>query len=258
MKMTKDYKRFFFINSNQQNFYNMKNRFLILMSFLVITTSLSAQDFLDGASTFSSSKESYFTLMDGTEITAFIADIDRKKGLIEEITIKDADKKKRVLKPAEIKHMYLPPSGWDKLARADRMMGDITKWDDDKSAHATHIKDGYVYFETTEVMIKKNKMTLLLQLVNPGFGSKIKVFFDPYASESASFGVGGFTVAGGDAKSYYVKKGDEVAFKLQKKNYKEEWEHLYSDCPKLKEEYSKDLGWGEFERHVYFYENSCN
>ena len=236
----------------------MKNNFLTLLVTVFAALNMYGQDFLDGASTFSSNKESYFTLVDGTEITAFIDDIDRKKGLIEEITIKDANKKKRVLKPEEIKHMYLPPSGWDKLARADRIAGNITKWDEDKSAHAAHIKDGYVYFETTEVMIKKNKMTLLLQLVNPGFASKIKVFFDPYASETTSFGVGGFTVAGGDAKSYYVKKGEEVAFKLQKKNYEEEWEHLYGDCSSLKTEFTKKMGWGEVERHIYYYENSCN
>ena len=77
----------------------MKNSFLIFISFLIISTSLSAQDFLDGAFTFSSKKESFITLTDGKEITGFIDDIDRKKGLIEEITIIDMNKKKIKLKP---------------------------------------------------------------------------------------------------------------------------------------------------------------
>jgi hypothetical protein len=216
------------------------------------------QDFLDGSFTFSSNKESYITLKDGKEIVGFIDDIDRKKGLIEEITIKDMDKKKIKLKPEDVKHMYIAPSGFDKLGKGVNVMNNMTKWDEDKSAHAAHIKDGYVFFESTEVMIKKEKMTLLMQLVNPGFARGIKVYFDPRASESASLGIGGITVAGGGAKSYYFKKGDKIAFKMEKKNYDDEFENLYGDCPDFKKEFAKEQGWSKVEKHVFFYSEKCN
>jgi hypothetical protein len=234
----------------------MKNSFLLIL-FLSVTNFLGAQDFLDGAFTFSSKKESYITLQDGKELIGFIDDIDRKKGLIEEITIIDTNKKKITLKPEDVKHMYIAPSGFDKLARADRLMSDATKWNDDKSAHANHIKDGYVFFETVDVMIKKKKMTLLLQLLNPGFARNIKVYFDPYAGETASIGFGGIKVAGGDAKSYYFKKGDNVAFRMEKKNYDEEFENLYGDCPELKKTFIKDLGWSRVEKHVFHHSEKC-
>jgi hypothetical protein len=216
------------------------------------------QDFLDGSFTFSSNKESYITLKDGKEIVGFIDDIDRKKGLIEEITIKDMDKKKIKLKPEDVKHMYIAPSGFDKLGKGVNVMNNMTKWDEDKSAHAAHIKDGYVFFESTEVMIKKEKMTLLMQLVNPGFARGIKVYFDPRANESASLGIGGITVAGGGAKSYYFKKGDKIAFKMEKKNYDDEFENLYGDCPDFKKEFAKEQGWSKVEKHVFFYSEKCN
>lgn len=234
----------------------MKNSFLLIL-FLSVTNILVAQDFLDGAFTFSSNKESYITLQDGKELIGFIDDIDRKKGLIEEITIIDAEKKKIKLKPEEVKHMYIAPSGFDKLARADRLLSNATKWDDDKSAHASHIKEGYVYFETVNVMIKKKQMTLLLQLLNPGFARNIKVYFDPLAGETASIGFGGITVAGGDAKSYYFKKGDNVAFRMHKKNYDEEFENLYGDCPELKKTFIKDMGWSRVEKHVFHHSEKC-
>jgi len=234
----------------------MKNSFLLIL-FLSVTNILVAQDFLDGAFTFSSKKESYITLQDGKELIGFIDDIDRKKGLIEEITIIDAEKKKIKLKPEEVKHMYIAPSGFDKLARADRLLSNATKWDDDKSAHASHIKEGYVYFETVNVMIKKKQMTLLLQLLNPGFARNIKVYFDPLAGETASIGFGGITVAGGDAKSYYFKKGDNVAFRMHKKNYDEEFENLYGDCPELKKTFIKDMGWSRVEKHVFHHSEKC-
>lgn len=226
----------------------MKNNFLITLVILMFTAAAYGQDFLDGSFVFSSKKESYITLNDGSELVGFIDDIDRKKGLIEEITIKDVDKKKHKLKPEQIKHMYIAPSGFDKLAATNRLIYDATKWDDDKSAHAEHIKAGYVYFETTEVMIKKKKLSLLLQLINPGFANKIKVYFDPLAGETASLGFGGIKVVGGDAKSYYFKKGDGVAFKMEKKNYDDEIANLYGDCPALKKEFDKKMNWGNVEK----------
>lgn len=235
----------------------MKIKFISAAFFLFFALILSAQDFLDGSFMFSSKKESYLTLNDGKEVVGFIDNIDRKKGLIESITIKDSNKKKKEYKPEEIKFMYIAPSGFDKIAALDKKANDLTELNKDRSMHNDYIKKGYVFFETTDVIIKKKKMTLLLQLLNPGFANKIKVYFDPYAQETASVGVAGFKVAGGDAKSYYFKKGDAPAFLMQKKNYDDEFENLYGDCPELKKEYAKKLGWSNVEKHVYYYSENC-
>jgi hypothetical protein len=235
----------------------MKIKFISSIFFFFFALILSAQNFLDGSFTFSSKKESYITLNDGKEIVGFIDDIDRKKGLIEEIVIKDQNKKKIKLKPEDVKHMYIAPSGFDKFMEIDKKLNDLTEWTEDQSKHNEFVKKGYVFFETTDVMLKKKKMTLLLQLLNPGFAKKLKVYFDPYASETMSVGIGGITVAGGDAKSYYFKKGDAPAFLMKKKNYDEEFENLYGDCPDLKKEFAKKMGWGNVEKHVYYHSENC-
>jgi hypothetical protein len=234
-------------------------RLCLLFTLAFLQFSLFGQEFLDGNHTFSSKKESYLTLKDGTEVIGFIDDIDRKKGLIEEITIKDKDGKKLKYKPDQIDHMYISPSGFDKLASGLDKMYDATTWDEDKTLNQAHLKAGYSLFESSEVMIKKDKKVLLMQLLNPAFASKIRVYFDPFASETSSVGFGGIKVAGGDAKSYYVKKGSNVAFKLEKKNYEEEEKNLYGDC----DNYASKIGvkgklkWTDLHKHILAYTKEC-
>lgn len=200
----------------------MKNVFLVFMLFCFISTLLPAQNFLDGAYTFSSKKESYITLISGEEIIGFIDDIDRKNGLIEQIKLVTNDGQKLKLKPKDIKSMFLAPSGFDKFANIHEKIseGDLTQASKDRTMHKAYVKEGYVYFENCTVALKKGTETLLMQMVNPAFASKIKVFFDPYAKETTSLSVGGFQVAGGIQASYYVQKGDAPAYKLEKKRTK--------------------------------------
>ncbi len=235
-------------------------KFTLIFCLILSNLILNAQDFIEGNFTFSSKKISYLTLKDGSEVQGYIDDIDRKKGLIEEITIKDESGKKTVYKPEQIDHMYIAPNAFDKLGSGLNKMTDATKWEKDSKLNASHIKEGYALFETSEVMIKKDKKVLLLQLLNPAFASKIRVYFDPLAKETTSFGVGGLTVAGGDAKSYYVKKGDRTAFKLEKKNYEEELDFLYKDCNDYVKKLSvKDkIKWTDLSKTIFKYTNECN
>jgi hypothetical protein len=236
----------------------MKKYMAICLISLSIAT-IKAQDFLDGNHTFSSSKESYLTLKNGTELVGYIDDIDRSKGLIKEITIKDSDGNKKIYLPDSIDHMYIAPSKWDKFSTGSKKMNDFSSWDKDKKLNAAHIKEGYALFESTEVMIKNEKKVLLLQLINPAYASKIRVYFDPRAKESASMGMGGLSLSGGEAKSYYVKKGTGVAFKLEKKNYEEEEKNLYGDCSNYMSVLTKEkeLDWSDLSKHIYNYTEHC-
>lgn len=227
---------------------------MILMS----ATLLNAQDFLDGALTFSHSKDAHFTLKTGETITAFVDNVKRKKGLISSIEIKDAAGTKTVLSPDKVKHMYLPPTGLDKLSRAMDMSSKLTKWDRDHSAHAEYIKGGYVYFEHTDVMVKKKKMSMMMQVVNPGFADGIKVYFNPLAQETGGLAVGGLQVTGGEDRSYYFKKGDKTAYLINKKNYDKEVKNLYGDCPDVAKVFNNKFRWADAAKHVAFYSENCS
>jgi len=221
-------------------------RYTILFLFLATAFSLTAQEFAVPSNSFSHKKPSFITLNDGTGLEGDIKDIDRKKGLIEEIKI-TVDGKKKKLDPTEIKYMYLPPSGWDKLNNAVDKMYDSQRWDEDLDANK--LKDGYVYFETVPVMVKKKERTMLMQLLNPATAKGIRVYHDPFAKETMSAGVGGIKVAGGNAKSYYVKRGSAVAYRLYKKTYNEQYKELYSGCDAVINA-ENAMKWSGFQDHV--------
>lgn len=227
------------------------------LAFVLISNITFGQQFVDAASLFSSKKIAILNLKDGTVVKGFIHDIDRKKGLIEEVVLKDSiTKKKTTYLPEVISNMYLPPSGFDQYASFTDKMYDAQKWESD-NINAAYVKEGYAFFENSEVMLKDKKLVLMVQLINPGFCTKIKVYEDPYAAETASVGFGGITVAGGDKKSYFIKKGNDVAYKLLKKNYDEEFPKLFGDCPSLLDANKKNPVWVHLAKHIMTYSKDC-
>lgn len=230
----------------------MIKKTLLFMMLLVSYATINAQDLVNPSYGFSHKKTAYITLADGTEISGIIKDIDRDKGLIEFIKLQDEAGKKHKLKPEDIKYMYLPPSGLDNLGKKLDFISDYQKWNDDK-LNQEYIKEGYAYFETAEVKIKKKTSKLLMQLLNPAFSKEFKIYCDPYAKETASLGVGGVKFVGGDAKSYYVAKKDTPAFLLKKKEYKKEFAQLWGGCEKLVTGSASDPKWTDLTKHAITY-----
>lgn len=216
---------------------------------------MTAQELLTPSHTFSHKKTAYLTLADGTEIQGNIKDIDRKKGLIEFIKIKDGAGKKHKLDADKVKFMYLPPSGFDKLSKGYAALTDIEKWTDEKMDQDL-LNQGYVFFELADVKVKKKNRQLLMQLLNPTFSKEVKVYHDPFAKETMGVGIGGIKLAGGIAKSYYISKGDKPAYRLKKKDYKAEFVPMWSSCKKIIADYP-DMKWSELTEHVKAY-STCN
>lgn len=221
----------------------------LLILLIIVAFHAQAQELLSPSFTYSHKKVSYITLKDGTELTGTIKDLDRKKGLIEEVKIENEKGKKVKLKPSEIAYMYLPQSGFDKLSQAMDAMHDVQKWNNEQM-NQDLLDDGYVYFENAEVYYKKKKkMELLMQLLNPTFSKEVKVYHDPMAKQTASIGVGGITVAGGLEKSYFVKTKDDVpAYKLEKKEYDDEFNTLWEGCEALIS--SDERSWKNLSKHI--------
>ena len=230
----------------------MKKLMLSLVLIFTLMAQTQAQDLLSPSTSFSHKKTAYITLMDGTEVKCTIKKISRKKGLIQEIKVRNEAGKKVKYKPNEIAYMYLPPSGLDKLGKAMDFLGDAKKWTDEKLEQDL-LNQGYVYFEQSDVKLKKKTKSMLMQLLNPGFSVKVKVYHDPWAKETMSLGVGAVKVVGGIAKSYYVKLDtDKAAFRLKKKNYRSEFKLLWKSCPAVKESVNA-VKWNEFTKHIITY-----
>ena len=227
---------------------------IMIMILVLSTFSLAAQDLSVGANMFSHKKTAYVTKKDGTILEGTVDKIKRKKGLLEMVVL-EVDGHEIELMPEEIDHMYLPPSGLDKLANKMDEATTMTKWDREDVA-SDKIKEGYVYFENAQVSLKGNSQTLLMQLLNPGFSSKLRVYFDPLANETSRANIGGLTVAGGLDKSYYVQRPGEEAYKLKKKDYRKDFENFYKDCPKVLKKYPKP-DWPDFAKHIFYYSENC-
>lgn len=231
----------------------MKSRIIICLFFFAAGLNASAQEFLTPSNTFSHEKMAYLTLSDGTEIEGTIDDIDRKKGLIKLIKVIDSEGKKHELQPEMVSHMYLPPSGLDNVQKAGSFVSDAQRWNDQKLNQDLFSK-GYAYFESGEVKIKKDTQILLMQLLNPSFSRMIKVYYDPFANQTAGLGVGGLNLTGGIAKSYFVRKTGGEMIKLEKKNYEKEFNSLYEKCPSLVEKYP-DGKWRDLAMHIVEFSN---
>lgn len=231
-------------------------KFTIALTFVAFTAlSLSAQRFLEPSESFSPKKISYLHMSDGTVQEVYLKSYKRVKGLIKEVKVEDKDGNKVKIAPEDIQFMYLPQSGFDKFAKDMDFLTDVQKWDN-KEIDQAKVADGYIYFELAEVEVKKEKRKLMMQLLNPSFCSQIKVYHDPLASETTSVGLGGFTMAGGDDKSYYVSVRKGTAFNLEKKEYKEIFSKVFGFCTPLKEKYP-DVRWADFAEHVYEHSQNC-
>lgn len=233
------------------------NKQLILTCFLIsaICFSLDAQKLLKPFNSISHKKTTYIVKKDGSEIQGTVKKLKRKKGLVKQITIKNEKGEKMTIPIEDIKHAYLPQSGWDKFTKFDSFLSDATQWEDglyDKE----RLKEGYAYFETATVKVKKKEMTLLVQLLNPGACSRVKVYDDPFAAETASVGVAGIKLAGGNDKSYYISKDGATSYKLQKKKYRKEFDNLFGDCKSVKKEY-KGGHWEDFVKALFKYNGDC-
>ncbi|MBC6400972.1 MAG: hypothetical protein GDA37_08190 [Ekhidna sp.] len=205
-------------------------------------------------------KTTYITLKDGTEVSVRVKKFYRKRGLIKKLKIISSSSGKKVkINPKEIDYMYVAPSAFGKLTQKIGAATDLTRIQDNELS-SEHLNNGYLYMESSRVQIKKKKvMDIMLQVMNPTFSKKIKVYDDPFARETYGVGVGPVTLAGGLDKSYYIKKaGEEIARRIKKAEYKRDMDELFSECPSVIQKYGDTPQWSEFEQFIYDYSIMCD
>lgn len=238
----------------------MKLKYTQTIFLIVLGFSLSAQTFSPAFRGWSKKKPTYVTTNNGEEVAVYIKKLKFKKGLIDELkVVKASDSKKVKIKPEEISHMYVAPSALAKINQAVDAATDLTKLQDDELS-LEHLDDGYMYMEASDVQVKKKKTQYcMLQVLNPTFSKEIKVYNDPWAKTSAGIGIGGIKLAGGLDKSYYIKKkGEDIARKIRKKDFRKDMNEIFSDCPDLLAKYGGDSPkWSEFETFIFDYSTMC-
>ncbi|RRA97075.1 hypothetical protein [Paenimyroides viscosum] len=192
----------------------------------------------------SSKKTSTVILKDGRKIEGSASGIDRKKGQIYSIDIKDGSGKKTEYKAEDIAEMYLPISGMAKASKVNSYFGNSKNWGRKSLNKTTNPDEVYVKNVKASLKNKKEEKEFLMQLINPSFSSIIEVYADPNASETSSFSVGGSpSFGGGVTKSYYIKKGDEVLW-LKKGDFEDHYAFMFGDNEEFMKSYPyKSIKW---------------
>lgn len=225
--------------------------FYLGVCLLFVVTLASAQQFLPPIERFSGSKPGYLILKTGERIEFSLDDLDRKKGLIIKVEGKTLDGKKIKYEANQIQELGLNPSDFAKLASISESTRSVAKMQRNKVDESAR---NLVLFYNEQ--LDDPKREVLVQLVNPGFESRIRVYDDPFATETAGVGFAGMQVTGGMDKSFYVRANGKV-FRLKKKNYDEKFVELFGSCDALMKKYGKDFAWRDFCYHVFMFDQEC-
>ena len=228
-----------------------KQNFLLVLLCTMYTVTAFCQELLPPLERFSTKKQGYLIKNDDTRIDFVLDDLDRKKGLIVKVEGKSTDGKKFTLKAEDIKVLAIPPSGWSKFAALDDATRSVAKTSRTKT---NELNRELVYFYQEK--LEDRKITALMQLLNPDFSEKIRIYHDPFAMETMGFAVAGIQLTGGIDKSYYLRV-DGKTRRFFKKDYDDDFKTLFGSCEALKTKY-KDFAWRDMPRHLFFFENECN
>jgi len=198
--------------------------------------------------------ECVVNLASGEEITGkFTGGMYVTNGLTK-ITVKLENGEKIKLVPEQIVSLRIKSSGLMKLSMISEAGSSI------KMLANTDFNDivnrEWVVFETA-MTPKKTDTYRLLQLLNPGFSSKIKVFAEPGA-KTGGIGIGGLQITGGEDRAYLFVKGGEKAVRVKKGSYSDNFQELYADCPEMVAAFQGDkIKWDDVAMHVYAYDQTC-
>lgn len=114
----------------------------------------------------------------------------------------------------------------------------------------------WVVFETATTPRQKETKRIL-QLLNPGFDNKVKVFAEPSA-KTGGLAIGGIQVTGGEDRVYLFVNGGEKAFKVKKGSYSDSFQELYSNCPEMTSHFEGGkIRWDDVALHVFVYDQLC-
>jgi hypothetical protein len=201
-------------------------------------------------------KEAYVVNMAGDTIRGRVIGLTTGNGQINAFGIKQSDGTKVKYKASAVKVLAVKPT---KNANMQSAMSVPSLRRSLQTDYSKVMNREWVYYEQALLPRAKDKY-VLMQLLNSGFDSKIKVFLNPNANKTGTLSTGtGLTITGGDDTSYLVVVDGNKSEVYRKMNYKKEaYTELYKDCEAFKDNYNgEDLRWSSFAEHVLVYDQLC-
>ena len=199
------------------------------------------------------SKECYLTLKNGVETKCEFKTAVYSNGM-KSMTIVDENGVKIKYKAAEVEKLRIKMSTLAKIGTIVTGSGSITEAA--KLDVNEIIEREFIIYEQALLPKKKDKYALL-QLLNPGFDDRIKVYENPMDEESG-IAVGGLQVTGGEDKSFLVVKDGEKSMKIKKGSYKKDFSMLFGDCTQMLKIFSDEkIKFQDMAVHVLYYNLNC-
>lgn len=200
-------------------------------------------------------KEVYAVTLAGDTVKGKVSSATMIGGQIRALNIKSNDGNKYKFKAADITLLAV---------KATKFMNQTSALSAPNIQRATDMdfdkimEREWVIFDQA-LLPNKNKYALM-QLLNPDFSSKIKVYVNPNANESGTLAISGVNLTGGEDNSYLVVTQGKQSELYKKRKYDDEaLTRLYTDCPEFAEEYAGEkFRWSDFSEHVLVYDRMCD
>ena len=226
----------------------------ILCGLMAVPLAVHGQAFITPVDEVPHSNQCYIALKNGSRIEGIVKSDDIGEG-ITAITLVTVDDERVKVSAADISELGVKATGLVKMeliAEGTETVKKLTRANFEEIANRE-----YIIYQQALLPGKKTRYALL-QLLNPGFDSMIKVFQDPWAVESTGLTFGDATLTGEEDKSYLFVKGGGQAFKVKKGTYKKEFRAIFGDCPKMLEVYEGEkLRFRDAALDVFVYDQIC-
>jgi hypothetical protein len=195
-------------------------------------------------------------LANGDKIAGKLSSGSGTNGYLSAITIKLENDEKVKLKAEDITRLTIKVSKFAKLTMVSESAESIKEMT--KTDFNNIVKRDSVIYETAMQHTKGDKIRLM-QLLNPGFDSKLKVFADPNPNrETSGIGIAGVKLTGGIDKSYLFVQNSQKAILVKKGSYKKNFEELYKNCPAMVAGFTGEkIKWEDVAGHVFAYDQIC-
>ncbi|MDW3193332.1 MAG: hypothetical protein R8G66_13250 [Cytophagales bacterium] len=193
------------------------------------------------------------TLKDGNEIQGRVTSVMSVNGTIRSITVRDVDKNKFKFKAEEMQVMKVRMTELAKLESIGNSSSSLMEMLN--ADFEEIISREWVIYEQALLPKKKTKYALL-QLLNPGFDSRIKIYQNPDANETGETSIGGFAVTGGEDTSYLMVKDGAKSAKVKKASYRKSFPEIFDGCEALNE-YKDKPKFRDFAAHVFLFNKEC-
>ena len=220
-------------------------------SLALFANTAQAQSFIAPVSEVPTPAKGFVTTVDGTEIAGQVTMMLLVNGKLKWVKFKEADGTKHKLKAADVQELKVKMTALAKMdATLDGLDAGLLKIA--KTDFSEIAERDYAVYGQALLPGGKAKYAVL-QLLNPGYDSRIQVFMDPNANETK--GIAGIT--GGEDKSYYVVKDDERSMKVKKGQYKKKvYPDLFSDCAEMAnhEALGDKVRFVDFSVHTFIYD----